>query len=230
MRMTDDVENRKTSIHIGLIPDGNRRFAIKNGRPVFEGHMVGAKRLEEFLEWCDDYPEIKMVSIFALSTENLNRPKDEVKVLWHVYKEELQKLLRHPRVRDKKVRVRVFGNDGVWQPEVREVVKELVQTTKTYSKMILNLLLAYGSRFEINQALKKAIKKPITRLDKALYVKEPLDLIIRTGNQHRLSNFMLYQASYAEIFFSEKMWPEFTRSDFDHVMEWYFEQQRRFGN
>jgi undecaprenyl diphosphate synthase len=91
-------------------------------------------------------------------------------------------------------------------------------------------MLAYGSKFEINQALKEAIKKPITRLDRALYVKEPLDLIIRTGNQHRLSNFMLYQASYAEIYFSDKLWPEFTRKEFDKVMNWYFEQQRRFGN
>jgi len=228
--MTDDVRNKKTGIHIALIPDGNRRYALKYGKPVQEGHVEGARRIEEFLEWCEHYPQIKMVSIFALSTENLNRPKEEVRVLWDIYENELKKLLTHPRVREKKIRVRVVGNDGMWKPKIRDIAKELVQSTKSYSRYMLNVMLAYGSKFEINQALKEAIKKPITRLDRALYVKEPLDLIIRTGNQHRLSNFMLYQASYAEIYFSDKLWPEFTRKEFDKVMNWYFEQQRRFGN
>jgi undecaprenyl diphosphate synthase len=90
-------------------------------------------------------------------------------------------------------------------------------------------MLAYGSKFEIRRAMKETIKKPFMKLDKALYVKEPLDLVIRTGRQHRLSNFMLYQASYAEIYFSDTLWPEFTRQEFDEIMGWYFEQQRKFG-
>lgn len=227
--MTDDVITRKTGIHVGLIPDGNRRYAVENDRPIFEGHIEGAKRIEEFLDWCDDYPQIKMVSIFALSTENLNRPPEEVQVLWEVYKDELRKLLKNPRIREKKVKVRVFGDHGMWKPDIKEIVKELYNSTKTYSRLALNILLAYGSKFEIKQAMKETIKKPFTKLDKALYVKEPLDLVIRTGRQHRLSNFMLYQASYAEIYFSDKLWPEFTREDFEKIMEWYFEQQRKFG-
>jgi undecaprenyl diphosphate synthase len=108
-------------------------------------------------------------------------------------------------------------------------VKDLFESTKSYSRYVLNLLLAYGSKFEINQAVKATIKKPFTKLDKALYVKKPLDLVIRTGRQHRLSNFMLYQASYAEIYFSDSLWPEFDKNEFDTVMEWYFEQQRKYG-
>jgi undecaprenyl diphosphate synthase/tritrans,polycis-undecaprenyl-diphosphate synthase [geranylgeranyl-diphosphate specific] len=227
--MTDDVKTKKTGIHIGLIPDGNRRYAIENGKPVFDGHFEGAKRIEEFLDWCDEYPQIKMVSIFALSTENLNRPKEEVRALWSVYKDELRKLLQDPKVKQKKLKVRVLGNDGVWRPEIKEIVKELFDTTKSYSKCVLNLLLAYGSKFEINRAMKETIKKPFTKLDKALYVKEPLDLVIRTGRQHRLSNFMLYQASYAEIYFSDTLWPQFSREEFDKIMEWYFDQQRKYG-
>jgi undecaprenyl diphosphate synthase/tritrans,polycis-undecaprenyl-diphosphate synthase [geranylgeranyl-diphosphate specific] len=227
--MTDNVKNRKTAIHIGLIPDGNRRYAREKGKPVYQGHVDGARRLEEFLDWCEEYPQIKMVSIFALSTENLDRPKAEVQALWTVYKDSLKKLQNDPRVKEKRVRVRVVGDDGVWNPGIKEIVKELYNSTKGHSKFVLNLLLAYGSKFEMNQALKGAIKKPIDKLDKALYIKEPLDLIIRTGRQHRLSNFMLYQASYAEIFFSDTLWPEFEKQEFDRIIEWYYEQKKKFG-
>ncbi len=227
--MTDDVSTKRHGIHIGLIPDGNRRWAREHGKSPMYGHSVGAKRLEEFVEWCGEYPEIKMVSIFALSTENLKRPKEEVDALWRVYGLELRKLLRDPRVKKNRMRVRVVGERGIWKPGIKQIVKELYDTTKTYSRFVLNIMLAYGSKLELNRAMKETVRKPFEKLDKALYVREPLDLVIRTGNQHRLSNFMLYQASYAEIYFSDKLWPDFTREDFDVVMEWYQEQQRKFG-
>ena len=223
------ANNRKRKIHIGVIPDGNRRYAIENGKPIIDGHIEGAKKIEEFLDWCDDYPEIRMVSIFALSTENLKRPKEEVDVLWDVYSHELKKLLKDPRVKNKKLNVRVLGDRGTWNADVKDTARQLYNSTKTYSRMVLNIMLAYGSKLEIKRATKEMIKKPFMKLDRALYVKEPLDLVIRTGRQHRLSNFMLYQASYAEIYFSDKLWPEFTKKDFDNVMDWYHEQQRKFG-
>jgi undecaprenyl diphosphate synthase len=227
--MTDDVSTKRHGIHIGLIPDGNRRWAREHGNSPMHGHSVGAKRLEEFVEWCSEYPQIKMVSIFALSTENLKRPKEEVDALWKVYGLELRKLLKDPRVKKKRMKVRVVGERGTWKPDIKDIVKELYNSTKSYSRVVLNIMLAYGSRLEIKRAMKETVRKPFERLDNALYVREPLDLVIRTGNQHRLSNFMLYQASYAEIYFSEKLWPEFTRKDFDEVMDWYHEQQRKFG-
>ena len=132
-------------------------------------------------------------------------------------------------MKNKKLNVRVLGDKGTWSSDVRETAKELYNSTKSYSRVILNIMLAYGSKLELRQAVKEMLKKPFMKLDKALYVKEPLDLVIRTGNQHRLSNFMLYQASYAEIYFCDKMWPEFTRKDFERILEWYKEQQRKFG-
>jgi undecaprenyl diphosphate synthase len=225
--LTDDFKKKRKSIHIGLIPDGNRRYALSMGKPPFFGHIEGAQRVEDFLEWCKEYPEIKMVSIFALSTENLNRAPEEVKVLWKVYKDELYKLV--DKAKEENIKVKVVGNDGLWKPDVKQVAKELVESSKSYSRYILNLMLAYGSKFEIKQAVKATIRKPILKLDRALYVREPLDLVIRTGKQHRLSNFMLYQASYAEIYFSDTMWPDFRREEFNSIMEWYFEQQRKFG-
>ncbi len=221
--------SKNKGIHIGLIPDGNRRYALDRKLNPIQGHVEGAKRIEEFIEWCDEHPEIEMVSIFALSTENLKRPKEEVDALWEVYGAELKKLLKDPRVVNKRMKVRVVGERGTWKPNIKQIVKELYDSTKSYSRIVLNIMLAYGSKLEMNQALKETLRKPASKLDRALYVKRPLDLIIRTGNQHRLSNFMLYQSSYAEIYFSEKMWPEFTRKDFEKILEWYKEQQRKFG-
>ncbi|MBI4019742.1 MAG: di-trans,poly-cis-decaprenylcistransferase [Candidatus Aenigmarchaeota archaeon] len=224
--MGDDFVRRNKSIHIGLIPDGNRRYAKKMGKPVWHGHWEGAKRVEEFLNWCQEYPQIRNVTIFALSTENLSRSKKEVEELWKIYRYQLKSFLNNPRAG---MKVRIHGNDSLWSPTIKDIAKELVDSTKNYSKYMLNIMLAYGSKFEINEAIKKVVKKPISTIDRFLMVREPLDLLIRTGKQHRLSNFMLYQASYAEIYFSDSLWPEFTRKEFDGIMDWYFEQQKKFG-
>ena len=116
--MTDDVLNKSKGIHIGLIPDGNRRYARARGKHEFDGHVEGARRVDDFLSWCKEYPEIKMVSIFALSTENLNRAPAEVKALWKVYKNELLKLVA--RAKEENIKVRVVGNDGLWKPDVKD--------------------------------------------------------------------------------------------------------------
>lgn len=210
-------------------PDGNRRFALKKNKNPWEGHWYGAKKIKEFVEWCSKYPEIKKISVFALSIENLMRSKREINELWKVYKTEFRNIMNDPRIKNNGIRVRIFGDDGAWRPDVKEVIKELVNSTKHYSKHVLNILLAYGSRFEIANAIKKIAGRPIESIDRFLMVKEPLDLIIRTGGQRRLSNFMLYQASYAEIYFSDTLWPEFSEGEFNKIMKWYYSQIRKFG-
>lgn len=227
--MGDDKRGRKRNIHIGLIPDGNRRYAQKKGQSVWLGHWDGVKKIKQFTKWCLEYPEIKSISIFALSTENLDRAEREVEELWKVYKREFENILTDPVIRDNRVKVRIVGDDGLWKPDIKDAVKNAIDSTKHYSKHILNILLAYGSNFELSNAVKKIAGKPIAALDKFLLVKEPLDLVIRTGGQRRLSNFMLYQASYAEIYFSDTMWPDFSKKEFRGIMEWYFHQQKKFG-
>lgn len=202
---------------------------MKHKQKPWVGHWEGAKKIEEFTEWCLDYPEIKRISIFALSTENISRSPKEVEELWRIYKHYLKKLATSDHIKENGVQIKVLGNDGLWQPDMRELVKEVISTTKHYSKHILNIMLAYGSRLEINNAVKAVITKPMETIDRFLLVKEPLDLIIRTGQQRRLSNFMLYQASYAEIYFSDTLWPDFTREEFDKIMKWYHRQQKKFG-
>jgi undecaprenyl diphosphate synthase len=227
--MTDDSVKRGTGIHIGLIPDGNRRYARKSGKPEWKGHIEGAKKIREFMDWCLEYPEIKRVSVFGLSSDNLTRSKKEVKELWSVYKKSFKKLLKDPAIKENRIRVRIVGDDKTWDPDLKDIVKEVAESTKQYSRYVLNFLLAYGSKFEITDAVRKIAKRPISAIDRFLMVKEPLDLIIRTGDQYRLSNFMLYQAGYAEIYFSKTMWPDFTKEEFRKIMKWYYKQRRKFG-
>ncbi len=216
-------------IHIGLIPDGNRRYAKKSGELPWDGHWKGTDKIKDFLKWCLEYPEIKTISIYGLSTENLKRDQHEVDELWKIYEQELKKVMTDPVIKENGVQVRVLGDSSVWKPSLVDAVKEAFESTKHYSKHILNIMLAYGSKFEIDNAVKSVVKKPIETVDKFLMVKEPLDLVIRTGGQRRLSNFMLYQASYAEIYFTDTLWPEFSKKEFDKIIKWYWEQQKNFG-
>jgi undecaprenyl diphosphate synthase len=227
--MTDDYVKKGSGIHIGVIPDGNRRYAIDKGRPIWEGHVEGAKKLEQFIKWCTKYPEIKRISVFALSKDNLVRSDRELKELWKVYEQQFKKILKTGFVKNNDMQVRILGDDSVWAPEIRDTIKQIVVSTKQYSKQILNIMLAYGSKFEMTRAIKKMVDKPMKAVDRFLLVKEPLDLVIRTGDQYRLSNFMMYQASYAEIYFSKTMWPAFTKKEFEEIMKWYHYQTRKFG-
>jgi len=233
--MTDDVI-KDAKIHIGLVPDGNRRFAKKHGKPVWWGHQEGAKKLEQFIEWCTEYPCIKQISVFALSTENINRERKELDKLWEIYKKQFNKMRSSEKIKQKQVKINVFGNQLIWRADVRQAAKDAMAATTGFSRLILNILLAYGSKFEIVSAAKQLIKRGIKRfkptedlLNKFLLVSQPVDLIIRTGNQFRLSNFLLYQSAYAEIYFSKSLWPEFSRKEFDKIMQWYAKQQKKFG-
>ncbi len=227
--MTDDYVKKSQGIHIGLIPDGNRRYARKSGKLAWKGHKDGSKKVREFVDWCLEYPDIKHISIFALSSDNLGRPESEINELWKIYKKNFKGLLDDPRIKKNKIRVRVLGDQRMWDPDLKDLIKEVASSTKQYSKLMLNFLLAYGSKFEITDAFRRMAKRPISAIDRFLMVKEPLDLVIRTGDQYRLSNFMLYQAGYAEIYFSKTMWPDFTKEEFRKIMKWYYRQKRKFG-
>lgn len=232
----DTVKDINRSIHLAVIPDGNRRYARKRGKPVWYGHQEGAKKLGKLMEWCREYDRIGTVSVFALSTENLGRSRKELHHLWNVYKDVFKEIMEKKDVQDSGLRVNVLGGEHVWRSDVHSAARDMMNLTAKYSRMVLNIMLSYGSQFEIVDAVKKMIEKGIgkTKLvkkafDEYLMVSQPVDLIIRTGGQQRLSNFLLYQSAYAEIYFSRTLWPAFTRKEFDRIMEWYLEQQRKFG-
>lgn len=177
-----------------------------------------------------------MISVYALSTENLSRDKKELNYLWRVYLENLKKVIKSDEIKKDQIRVNVLGNHNLWRSDVKKVAKEVMINTKNYTKSVLNILLAYGGQFEIISSMNSLIKKGVTRLplagdvfNKFLLVKKPVDLVIRTGGYHRLSNFLLYQAAYSEIYFTDTLWPDFSKKEFDKIMKWYFAQKKKFG-
>jgi len=223
-------------MHIAIIPDGNRRWAAKREKPVWWGHVAGAKKMEEFADWCAKRPEIKMVSIYALSTENLNRPPEELDKLWDLNRKEFKSLLTSGRAKKNGLRINVIGNSDLWRSDVRQAARDVMRATRQYTGGVLNVLLAYGSQFEIINGMKKLVKKGIMTVpfaedtfNKLLMVTQPVDLIIRTGGQSRLSNFLLYQAAYAELYFTDTLWPDFSKKEFEKILKWYDAQQRKFG-
>ncbi|MEM5804865.1 MAG: polyprenyl diphosphate synthase [Candidatus Aenigmatarchaeota archaeon] len=234
--MTDDVEGNSRGLHIAIIPDGNRRYARRHGMPVWWGHMKGAQKLKEVSGWCLKEPDVGMVSVYALSTENLKRSKEELDKLWEIYNKEFTKLVDDENIRKQGLRIRIVGNSGMWRKDVKQAAKDLMSATRTYSRGVLNILLAYGSQFEIvNSAVKLAAKglKTVPPVEesfkKFLMVNQPVDLIIRTGGEHRLSNFLLYQSAYAEIYFSDTLWPDFSKKEFRKILDWYRNRERRIG-
>jgi tritrans,polycis-undecaprenyl-diphosphate synthase [geranylgeranyl-diphosphate specific] len=227
--------------HLGIIIDGNRRWAKARGLPPWEGHRAGAKKLEEFLNWCLEVG-IPQVSIYTLSTENLNRPKEELKHLFKILEEYIDGLLNDKKkfalLEKYEVRVRFVGELNRLPKKLIKLMGKLMEKTAKYQKRVLNFLVAYGGKSEIVNAVKKLAEELIRHgkieitekdLEKYLYVPQPLDLIIRTGGYQRLSNFLLWQASYAEIYVTKTLWPDFSKKEFMEALRWFSRQQRNFG-
>ena len=223
-------------MHVAIIPDGNRRCAQNNGKPVWLGHLAGAKKMEEFADWCSKHPEVKTVSVYALSTENLNRSPEELDRLWGIYQKEFTAMMKNKAMKKQGLRVNVIGNNSLWRSDVRQAARDVMRATRQYTGGVLNILLAYGSQFEMMRGMKKLAVKGIKNVpfaedtfNKLLLVTQPVDLVIRTGGQRRLSNFLLYQAAYAELYFTDTLWPDFSKKEFEKILKWYGTQQRKFG-
>ncbi len=222
--------------HIGLIPDGNRRWARKNGLSIFKGHEVGAKNIENFIKWCIELG-IKKVSIYILSTENLkNRSKEEINHLLNLLNNYLQRWKQgefYEFLKKYEIQINIFGNYFALPKSLVNLFFEIMEKTKKYKNFIINLLIAYGGTYEILQAIKRMIKNNVRitekNLRKFLFVKDDVDLIIRTGGFSRLSNFLPLQSTYAEIYVTKKYWPEFTKRDLIKALKWYSNIQRNFG-
>ena len=234
--MTDDVSSSKRDIHLAVVPDGNRRWSRKSGKPEWYGHFRGAKKMEELLDWVLEHPEIKMVSIYGLSTENLKRSEKELSKLWSIYKREFKKLINSKKIKENGVRVNVIGEESLWRTDVKHVAKSLMKTTENYTKSVINILIAYGAQSEILSSIKRIVKTGVKAIPpirdtfiKYLMINKPVDIIIRTGGQRRLSNFLLYQAAYSEIYFSDTLWPDFSRKEFEKILKWFWNQERKFG-
>lgn len=227
-------------MHIGIIPDGNRRYMKKSG--IFslkESYQMGINKFYDLLEWCIDL-NVKEVTVYALSTENLkNRGKREIKTLLNLFSKQALSVFNDKKIHENKVRINIFGNkdyiSNTGDKIGNEVVKNLSRLedlTKEYSNLTLNLAVGYGGRQEIINSVKNVVNSGLElneeNIRKNLWIKSYPEIIIRTA-ESRLSNFLLWQSAYSEIYFVDKLWQEFDKEDLKAIIQDYNSRERRFG-
>ncbi len=228
--------SKKIPFHLGIIIDGNRRWAKKRGLPSFEGHRRGLDRVNKIGEWCRKRG-VKILTLYTFSTENWNRSKKEISFLMKLLSEALNRK-NVKELHQRKIKLQVIGQKERLPRSLQQRIKEAEGLTQNNKEGILNLAISYGGRPEIVQAVKNIIKKkvPASKITEDLInrnlwtadLPEP-DLIIRTGGAQRLSNFLTWQSIYSELYFTKKYWPEFTEKDLDEALLDYSRRQRRFG-
>ncbi|MCB4203932.1 isoprenyl transferase [Deferribacterales bacterium Es71-Z0220] len=229
---------KKLPKHIGIIMDGNGRWAKRRGLPRVFGHKEGVKAVKRIVSYAAERG-IKYLSLFAFSTENWNRPKDEVSALMKLLNEYLQKEINE--LIEKGVSLRVSGRVDMLPDETRQKLLDAIELSKNNNKLVLNLCLSYGGRSEIIDAAKNAamdvasgkltLEDFESKFDNYLYNPDipDIDLLIRTSGEQRISNFMLYRIAYSELYFTQTLWPGFYEDELDLAIDEYQTRQRRFG-
>lgn len=228
--------------HIAVIMDGNRRYSKVQGNiSVTKGHEIGVDTLEKVLDWSIDLG-IEIVTAYAFSTENFNRPQEEVEGLMNLFVKNFKRIVKHEKIHNNEVKVKVVGKLELLPENVKEAIKEAEESTAHYNKRLFNLAIGYDGRLEIIDAIKKIVKEVesggITEneidtdlVSKNLYTAglEDPNLIIRTSGEERLSGFLLWQSSYSELYFCDSLWPELRKVDFLRAIRSYQERDRRYG-
>ena len=234
--MNVKIDKNNLPKHIAIIMDGNRRWAATRGLPPEKGHEAGAKNLEEIVNHCRDLG-VKYLTVYALSTENWrNRSVKEVKGIFDL----LLKIVKEKREEYRRSGIRFFvlGNFQAFPLKVRAGIKKIMDIVLDKERIKFNVALNYGGRDEIVNAIKNIIKDGVKPdkvneelVSKYLYTKDQPDpdLIIRPGGEYRLSNFLLWQLSYAELYFTDIFWPDFTPKQLDKAIVWYQQRHRRMG-
>lgn len=221
--------------HIVLFPDGNRRWAKQKGLASLLGHQQGYNNLLDFSEWCKNRG-IKVLTAFGFSTENWNRTPEEVNYLMKLLEKCLIDNLE--KYNKEGTKVRVIGQRDRLPESLKKAIQITEEATKNNNKLFLNLAISYGGKWDILQAVKKIVEEKITadKIDENLFesylstagLPAP-DFIIRAGGEKRMSNFVLWQAAYSELYFSPKLWPDFTEKDLDEALKEFDQRGRRFG-
>ena len=217
--------------HIAIIMDGNGRWAELQGKKRAKGHEAGAKVVKEITTYCANNPEIKRLTLYAFSTENWKRPRLEVeflmKLLDNYLKNELETYLQN------NVRFEPIGDIRAFSNSLKKTIKMVQDKTAHCNGLVQSLALNYGAHDEILRAVNtlKCHKDVITEemLSNELDCKHNVDILIRTGGDHRLSNFLLWQSAYAELFFTDTLWPDFTTKELGKIIKKFTKVERRFG-
>ena len=221
--------------HIGIIVDGNRRWAKEQKLPTFAGHKKGAERIEEIVKYAQELG-IKIITIYAFSTENWKRAEEETSYLMELFETYARNKMEEAN--DLGIRVRILGDLQGLPNSLQEVLSKLITLTRSNEKLILNLALNYGGRDELVRTFRKLllINMTASKLTEELIninldtagLPDP-DMIIRTSGEQRLSNFLPWQGTYAELYFPKVNWPDFDKKQLDIALEEYQKRQRRMG-
>ncbi len=235
------MEKNKTNFprHIALVVDGNRRYAKKLGLNVWKGHEFGAKKIEELLEWCKDLG-IEELTLYVFSSENFNRAEKEIRYVMNLFRDRIKKIRGDKRLTDSGLRIDFIGRLNLFPKDIQDLMQDLMEKTKENKKFKVNLAMGYGGRQEIVDAAKKIVNKVKKKelgikdinekvFEENLYLHSYPDILIRPGGEKRISNFLLWQNSYSELFFVDKLWPEFTKEDLIGCIEEFKTRERRFG-
>ncbi|MBL4746706.1 MAG: isoprenyl transferase [Flavobacteriaceae bacterium] len=236
---TQLIDTTKLPKHIAIIMDGNGRWAKEQGKPRIFGHKHGVASVRETLETAVDLG-IEYLTLYAFSTENWNRPKLEVTALMNILVSSLKKEVG--RMQQNNVKLNVIGNMDALPSSVRKKLQEVMALTKNNTKITLSLALSYGSREEIVNAIKKISEKVVNNSIKIEEIDEKVinnhlytfslpdvDLLIRTSGEQRISNFLLWQIAYSELYFTNVCWPDFKRPHLIEAITTYQNRERRFG-
>ena len=230
--MAEIISKEKLPNHIGIIMDGNGRWAKMRGKERSYGHKVGSENVDRIVSYAFERG-IKVMSLYAFSCENWQRPKAEVDELMRLLDVYMKKFIK--KVLKNDVRLSVMGDIEKLSPSLQKSIKKAMQDTENKQNFVLNIGINYGGRQEIVNAVNKLVKdgKDITveSISENLYTApfgEP-DIIVRTGGEYRLSNFMLFQGAYSELYFTDVLWPDFNEKEFDKVLVEYSKRTRRFG-
>ena len=238
MKYTDEqikafgLDRQSIPAHVAIIMDGNGRWAKQRGFPRALGHRAGVTRLKEIIRFSSDIG-IRALSLYAFSTENWARPKTEIESLCSLFVEFFNK--EFDELNENNVCIRALGDTSKFPAEVDRLIRNANQRTKENTGLKLNIAMNYGSRDEIIRAARLASEDPggVTpeNFEKHLYTAglPDVDLLIRTGGEERVSNFLLYQISYAEFVFPKTFWPDFTQERYIETLKIFSERSRRFG-
>ena len=223
--------NQNRPRHIAIIMDGNGRWAELQGKKRVKGHEAGAEVVKKITKFCSTHPDIEHLTLYAFSTENWKRPKLEVEFLMRLLDRYLQKEL--PTYLENNIRFEPIGDLSAFSRSLQNTIEDVREKTKDNNGLVQSLALNYGSKNELVRAVNTLHKQgqEVTEetLNNALDCNKEVDLLIRTGGDHRLSNYLLWQAAYAELFFINTLWPDFSSKALEEVIHNFTTIERRFG-
>lgn len=235
MAVTPSPRTKKLPAHLAIVPDGNGRWAEHRGLPRLQGHQAGAENMLRMVEYLNEYP-ISYVTLYGFSTENWGRPKEEVEGLFELLSTFIDSSLDY--INEKNIKLRHLGRLYELPASLRASINRAIEATKDNTRMTLNVAFNYGGRAEIVDAARRLVADGVKPedIDEALFESylytagiPPVDLLIRTGDEVRFSNFLIWQTAYSEYYLTEVLWPDFSKEDVKKALVAYSQRKRRFG-